>query len=237
MADAGVASRRAAEKLILAGSVLVNGIAVAKLGTRVDPGRDEIVVNGKLIRASGELVYFLLHKPLGVLSSASDDRGRRTVLDLVPTKERVVPVGRLDIDTTGLLLLTNDGDLVYELTHPKFEHEKEYQAEVEIPADWGPALLERGLSRLAGGVRITTGRTSPAKARLIKKTGQHQYLVCIVIHEGKKHQVRQMLNAIGASVVSLKRIRMGPIELGALKEGECRELTQQEVASLKKSAV
>ena len=233
LADAGIASRRAAEKLILAGKVTVNGQAVTVLGTRVVPGTDSILFDGKPISNQGRKVYFLLHKPLGALSTAADDRGRKTVLDIVKTSERVVPVGRLDIDTTGLLLLTNDGDLVYELTHPKFEHEKEYEAEVEIPGDWGAGLLKKALQRLEAGVKITIGKTSPAKTRLIKKTGARQYLVSVTIHEGRKHQVRQMINAIGVSVVSLARVRMGPIKLGDLKEGKWRELTKEEIRQLK----
>lgn len=234
IADGGVASRRAAEKLIVAGKVKVNGAVVTKLGVRVDPKRDTVVVNGKRASVHGRKVYFLLHKPKGVLSTARDDRGRTTVLDIVKTPERVVPVGRLDIDTTGLLLLTNDGELTHELTHPKFEHEKEYEAIVEIPGNWGEGLLKKNLARLEQGVKITTGRTSPAKTQLIKKTDARQYLVSVTIHEGRKHQVRQMLNTIGASVVSLKRVAMGPIELGNLKEGAYRELTPEEIASLKK---
>ncbi len=233
IADAGIASRRAAEKLISDGRVRVNGAVVTKLGTRVDVRRDRITINGKPLAHEGREVYVVLHKPKGVLSTAADDRGRKTVLDIVKTPERVVPVGRLDIDTTGLLILTNDGELVYEFTHPKFEHEKEYEAIVEIPGNWGAGLLKKGLERLARGVFITTGKTSPAKARLIRKIGAHQYLVSVTIHEGRKHQVRQMINVIGASVVSLKRVRMGPIELGALREGAYRALTAEEIASLK----
>jgi len=234
IADAGVSSRRAAEKLIAAGRVKVNSTIVTALGTRVEAQRDRITIGGKPVTTKSPKLYFLLHKPKGVLSTAADDRGRTTVLDIVKTRERIVPVGRLDIDTTGLLLLTNDGELVYELTHPKFEHEKEYEAVVEIPGNWGEGLLKKGLERLQQGVSISTGKTSPAKTRFIKKTGAHQYLVSITIHEGRKHQVRQMLNAIGASVVSLKRVRMGPIALGSLKEGAYRELTKQEIDSLKK---
>ncbi|MBI2050793.1 MAG: rRNA pseudouridine synthase [Parcubacteria group bacterium] len=234
IADAGAASRRAAEKLIRAGRVKVNGQKITKLGTRVEVQRDRITINGKPLGHEGSKVYFLLHKSKGVLSTAHDDRGRTTVLDIVKTRERIVPVGRLDVDTTGLLILTNDGELVYELTHPKFEHEKEYEAVVEIPGNWGAGLLKKGLERLRQGVKITTGRTSPAKTRFIKKIGARQYLICIAIHEGRKHQVRQMINAIGASVVSLTRVRMGPIKLGGLKEGAYRQLTPQEIASLKK---
>ncbi len=236
IADAGVASRRAAEKLIAAGKVKVNGAVVTKLGTRVDAEQDVILVNGKRIRRAGRMAYFLLNKPKGVVSTARDDRGRKTVLDIVKSPERIVPVGRLDIDTTGLLILTNDGDLVHELTHPKFEHEKEYEAVVESPGNWGEGLVKKNITRLESGIKITTGRTSPAKTRLIRAQGAHQYLVVVTIHEGRKHQVRQMLNAVGFSVVSLKRVRMGPIALGTLREGAYRELTPQEVISLKKKA-
>ncbi|MBI1961719.1 MAG: rRNA pseudouridine synthase [Parcubacteria group bacterium] len=234
LADAGVCSRRAAEALIARGRVKVNGCVVTKLGTRVDVARDVIAVDGAEKRPEGQKAYFLLHKPLGVLSTAADDRGRKTVLSIVKTHERVVPVGRLDVDTTGLLILTNDGDLVYELTHPKFEHEKEYEAVVAVPGGWSAGLLKKALQRLEAGVNITTGKTSPAKARLIKKVGTHRYLVSITIHEGRKRQVRQMIDAVGMSVVGLKRVRMGPILLGTLPEGKYRPLTEKEIQLLKK---
>ena len=234
LADAGVASRRASEAIIKAGRVKVNGITISELGARVDAHADVIAVDGHRITIVDQKVYFLLNKPKDVLTTNSDDRGRKTILAIINIPQRVVPIGRLDIGTTGLLLLSNDGELVYELTHPKFEHEKEYEAEVEIPSDWGEGILKKGLDRLQQGVRITTGRTRPAKTRLIKKISTDHYLISITIHEGRKHQVRQMINAIGVSVVSLKRVRMGPIELGDLKEGEYRELTEQEVSALKK---
>ncbi len=233
IADAGIASRRAAEQLIRAGKVKVNGQKITKLGTRVEVPRDRITVAGKPIAAKGPLAYFLLHKPKGVLSTVHDDRGRQTVLDIVKSSERVVPVGRLDVDTTGLLILTNDGDLVYELTHPKFEHEKEYEAEIEIPGGWSAGLLKKAVQRLEAGVFITIGKTSPAKARLIKKTGTRRYLISITIHEGRKRQVRQMIDAVGMSVVWLKRVRMGPIVLGTLPEGKYRALTEKEIRLLK----
>ncbi|MBI4122474.1 MAG: rRNA pseudouridine synthase [Parcubacteria group bacterium] len=235
LADAGVASRRSAEKLIAEGRVRVNGSVVRKLGTRVDLGRDAITLDGKRLAQPSRFVYFLLNKPAGVVSTVSDERGRETVLDLVPSRARVVPVGRLDVNTTGLLILTNDGDLVYELTHPKFEHEKEYEAVVQIPQDWDKDRFKSARGRMRHGLRIAGGfRTSPAKIAVLEQVTNDRYLISITIHEGRKHQVRRMIDSVGMSVVSLKRVRMGPIKLGDLPEGECRELADQEIRALKK---
>lgn len=234
LADAGVASRRTAEKLIAQGRVSVNGKAVRKLGTRIHPDKDSIAFDGKRLTKPDELVYFLLHKPAGVVSTASDERGRETVLDLVSTVHRVVPVGRLDMNTTGLVILTNDGDLVYELTHPKFEHEKEYETVVQIPQDWDKDRFKSARGRMKHGLKIPGGfRTSPAKVQVLEQVTNDRYLLSVIIREGRKHQVRRMINSAGMSVVSLKRVRMGPIELGDLPEGECRKLTLVEIKQLK----
>ena len=235
IADAGVCSRRAAEELIRDKRVKVNGKVAAKLGERVDPEKDQIAVNGKLVSKPEDKVYYLLNKPKGVLSTVRDEHGRKTVLDLIKVNKKVVPVGRLDSDTTGLLILTNDGDLVYELTHPKFEHEKEYQALIQIPQYWAEDKLKDALKRMERGVKVAGDfKTSPAKVRVIGQKTNDRYLISVTIHEGHKHQVRQMIDASGLTVVDLKRVRMGSLNLGALPEGASRELTAREVGLLKK---
>lgn len=239
LATAGIASRRAAEKMILAGRVAVNGRIVKKLGTRVDEGRDRVAVDGKEIKRPDQAVYFLLHKPKGVLSTArpalrEGRGGRRTVVDLIPTAARVYPVGRLDMETSGLLLLTNDGDLAYRLTHPKFEHEKEYEVLIQTPHAWSEPHLKTALKKFERGVNIAKGfKTSPVQARIIKQVSNDRWLVGLIIHEGRKRQVRQMIDAVGASVVELKRVRMGSIKLGDLAMGSSRELTSKEVEELR----
>ena len=236
LAQAGVASRRHAEEMIIAGRVWVNGEPARKLGARVDVAKDKITVDKKSLVFDTELVYFLLNKPAGVVATTSDTHRRDTVVDMIPTKERIVPVGRLDINTTGLLILTNDGDLVYKLTHPKFENEKEYEALIQIPQTWDKARLMEMLKRFVQGVRITGGFiTSPAAAKIISQKTNDRYFVSLTIHEGHKHQVRQMINAIGASVVELKRTRMGTISLGDLPVGQWRKLAAEEIQELKKS--
>lgn len=233
LSAAGVASRRAAEKMILAGRVSVNGRIIKKLGTRVDENRDRVAVGGKEIKRPDQAVYFLLHKPKGVLSTVRDDRGRKTIMDLVPSKERVYPVGRLDAVSSGLMLLTNDGDLAHKLTHPKFEHEKEYEVLIQAPHDWSEDSLKAAIKKFERGVNIIKGfKTSPAQTRIIKRVSNDRWLVGLVIHEGRKHQVRQMINAVGASAVELKRVRMGSIRLGDLPVGQSRALTAQEVENL-----
>lgn len=234
LAQAGVASRREAEKMIASGKVSVNGKIITKLGSSVDLDKDTIAVNGIMMARPANWVYFLLNKPTGVLSTAKDDRGRRTVVDLIKTDCRIVPVGRLDMDTTGLLILTNDGDLVYRLTHPKFENEKEYAATIEIPKIWRENKLHIQLKRLEAGIRIEGNfRTSPAKVKIFKKVKSGQCAVSITIHEGRKHQVRQMLNSIGVSVMSLKRVRIGSLTLDDLALGQYRSLNTDEVKRLK----
>jgi len=235
IADAGVASRRASEEFITAGKVKVNNEIVTKLGTRVDPEKDTVEVSGKVLDRSEEKVYFILNKPKGIVSSASDDRGRETVLDLIDTDKRIVPVGRLDIDTTGLLLLTNDGDLVHKLTHPKFENKKEYEAIVQIPQDWDKETLETVLKKMEKGVKINNNfKTSPAKINIIDQKSNDRFRISVTIHEGHKHQVRQMIDVAGMTSVDLRRVKVGSIELGNLFEGSYRELTNAEVENLKK---
>lgn len=228
LARLGFGSRRVCEDLIEAGRVVVNGSA-AILGTRVVPGRDVVVVDGVPVGTAPDLVYYLLNKPTGVVTTSADTHGRSTVTSMVPSDPRVFPVGRLDMDTTGLLILTNDGVLTQLLTHPSHGVEKEYLAEV----DCGPSGVSRtALSRLRRGVDLEDGITSPAEV------GQPQPGVLrIVIHEGRNRQVRRMCEAVGYPVVRLARTRIGSLTDPGLGLGQWRQLTTDEVLQLSRSAV
>jgi len=227
MARRGVASRRRCEELISSGRVTVNGRVVSEMGIKVSP-EDVIAVDGRVLEAEREpLVYLLMNKPKGYVTTVRDPQGRTTVMDLLPeVKYRVYPVGRLDYDTEGLLLLTNDGELSYALTHPSHGVDKTYQAVV-----WGIPSQE-SLDKLKKGIRLEDGWTAPAKVKLLKKGQQSE--IELVIHEGKKRQVRRMLKAVGHPVISLKRTSFGPLSLDKLAPGEYRYLTREEVESLKK---
>jgi 23S rRNA pseudouridine2605 synthase len=219
LARAGVASRRGAEDLIRAGRVRVNG-EIAGLATFVEP-RDTVEVDGRPIEPE-PLTYVLLHKPAGVVTTARDPQGRATVVGLVGHERRVVPVGRLDADTTGALLLTNDGPLAHRLMHPRYEVDKVYEAEVEgEPSD-------EALAQLAEGVELDDGRTAPARVRSLGPS-----LVELTIHEGRKHQVKRMLQAVGHPVRRLHRSRYAGLTLDGLAPGEWRALTPGEVANLR----
>jgi 23S rRNA pseudouridine2605 synthase len=224
LAQAGVGSRRAAEELIAAGRVKVNG-RVAELGNRVDPERDRVEVDGVAVGVAPGLVYYLLNKPAGVVTTAADTHGRPTVLDLVPAAPRVFSVGRLDQSTEGLLLLTNDGDLAHRLTHPSYGVDKEYLAEVEGSPSRG------ALRRLRDGVDLEDGPTAPARVALVAPT-----LIRITIHEGRKRQVRRMFDAVGHPVRRLVRTRIGPISDRRLGPGEWRALDTDEVRTLERAA-
>jgi len=224
LARAGFGSRRTCDDLIAAGRVRVNG-DVAVLGQRVDPDTDRVEVDGVPVSVRDGLVYYLLNKPRGVVTTAADPQGRPTVIELVPLEPRVFPVGRLDADTEGLLVLTNDGDLTYRLTHPSFGVEKEYLVEVEgAPA--APALR-----RLRQGVELDDGMTAPAKVGSVGATALR-----ITIHEGRNRQVRRMCAAVGHPVVRLVRTRVGSLTDRSLKPGEWRPLTQAEVRGLSAAA-
>lgn len=224
LAQAGLGSRRACEVLIDEGRVEVNG-EVARLGRRVDPEHDRVSVDGVPIPVRPGLVYYLLNKPAKVVTTASDPEGRPTVVDLVPAEPRVFPVGRLDWDTEGLLLLTNDGDLAHSLTHPSRGVPKTYLAEVS-------GVPSRGaLRQLREGVELEDGRTAPARARLAQATANGSALE-IVIHEGRNRQVRRMCEAIGHPVRRLVRTRFGPLHENRLAPGQWRVLTQAEIRAL-----
>jgi len=230
LAQAGIASRRKCEELILQGQVKVNGQTVTELGTRVDPARDRIQVNGKTIELE-QHAYVLLHKPVGVITSLHDPQGRRVVTDLLKdVKERVYPVGRLDYDTSGLLLLTNDGDLANKLAHPSYEIDKVYRAMVR-----GIPSAEK-IRRLERGIMLEDGLTAPAMAKLLEQDRpRNRALLQLTIHEGRNRQVRRMCEAIGHPVLTLERIKLGFLTLEGLRPGEYRHLTAAEVARLKES--
>ncbi len=230
LARAGIASRRAAEELIQRGLVLVNGSAV-ELGTKVDPERDVVTYRGRVVQLAQEKLYLMLNKPTGVVTTASDPQGRSTVLDLLPEyPERLFPVGRLDLETTGLLILTNDGDFAYALTHPKFKVDKCYRATVQ------GLVQESELQQLQSGIMLDDGVTAPAAARILA-SGTVQTTLEITIHEGRKRQVRRMCAAVGHPVLALERVQLGSLRLGNLPTGEARELTIREVANLRQIAL
>jgi 23S rRNA pseudouridine2605 synthase len=220
LARAGIASRRASEELIRAGRVTVNGITAA-LATRIEP-EDRVELDGELVEPEPP-TYVLLHKPPGVVTTTRDPDGRATVVGLVGHPRRLVPVGRLDADTTGALLLTNDGELAHRLMHPRFGMDKVYVAEVE-----GRPTAET-LRCLAEGIKLEDGRTAPARARLVAADR-----VELTIHEGRKHQVKRMLEAVGHPVRRLHRSRYAGLDLAGLEAGRWRELSAEEVAGLKR---
>jgi pseudouridine synthase len=234
LAMAGVASRRAAEELIRQGRVSVNGRTVLELGTKADPARDEIRVDGRRLKGPERLRYLLLNKPAGVVTTRSDPGRRPTVLHLLQgVREYVYPVGRLDYESEGLLLLTNDGDLAARLTHPRHGVEREYHAWVLGVPD------ERDLERLRRGVPIEGRRTEPAGVTVEhvgrgKRAGQA--LLALVLREGRNRQVRKMCEAIGHPVDTLTRVRIGPLTDARLKPGQFRDLTPEEVRRLQKAA-
>lgn len=225
LAQAGLGSRRVCEDLIDARRVRVNG-EVAVLGRRVDLEVDVIEVDGAQIGVRAGLVHYLLNKPAGVITTVSDTHGRPTVVDLVPPEPRVFPVGRLDADSEGLLLLTNDGDLTHRLTHPSFGVDKEYLVEVDGEPHRG------ALARLREGVDLEDGRTAAAKVAVLDKR-----LLRITIHEGRNRQVRRMCEAVGFPVLRLVRTRIGPLTDRTLPPGEWRSLTQDELRTLERAAV
>lgn len=226
LANAGLASRREIENYIKDGRVCVNG-DVAILGSKATV-EDLIEIDGEPVALGGDLVTFLLHKPRNVISTASDEQGRKTVVELIETDVRIFPVGRLDADTTGLILLTNDGDLTYKLTHPKFGIDKRYVARLS------GHIQESDVVLLRNGVKLEDGITAKAKVRVLaRKTDES--LLEITIHEGKNRQIRRMADAVGHRVISLQRTGIGPITDNDLAVGKYRELTTVEIHSLKKA--
>lgn len=220
LARLGFGSRRVCEELIADGRVTVNG-AVAELGRRIDVDADEVAVDGAVVGIRPGLVYYLLNKPVGVITTADDPQGRPTVVQMVPAEPRVFPVGRLDADSEGLLLLTNDGAMTHRLTHPSFGVEKEYLTSVSGTPSRG------AVRRLREGVELDDGPTAPARVTAVDDS-----LLRITIHEGRNRQVRRMCEAVGHPVLRLVRTRIGPIVDHRLKPGEWRELSREEVRTL-----
>lgn len=227
LAQAGVASRRKSEELILSGVVKVNEIIVTTLGTKVDPERDVVKYKDQIINKEEKLVYYMLNKPTGYVTTVKDEKGRKTVLDLLKSiPERIYPVGRLDCDTSGLLLLTNDGDLTYLITHPKHEVPKTYIARVEgIPT-------ESALRAFRNGLKIEDRMTSKAKISILS-TDHKRASLAITIREGRNRQVRKMCAAMGTPVIELKRLSVGSITLDSLEIGKYRPLSEKEIIYLK----
>jgi 23S rRNA pseudouridine2605 synthase len=231
LARAGLASRREAERWIVEGRITVNGAIVRKLGSQADPAKDSIKVDGKRVKPAAAPLYYAFHKPAGIITTLNDPEHRP---DLTPflvslgEKRRVFPVGRLDYNTTGLLLLTNDGELALRLTHPRFGVKKFYRAKLSA------CPTEEALTHLRKGIRLDDGMTAPARARVIEKLKKNAW-VEIEVHEGRKREVRRMFEVLGYFVEKLIRIRVGPISLGALAPGELRPLSQSEIQSLKRA--
>jgi 23S rRNA pseudouridine2605 synthase len=221
LATAGVASRRASEEIVRAGRVTVDGQTVTDPARDVD-GSHVVAVDGRKIATARDRVVYALNKPAGVVSTARDPQGRPTVVTMVPQTERLYPVGRLDIDTVGLILLTNQGDLAHRLTHPSFEVEKTYRVVVA-----GPAVHERALEALRDGVELEDGPTAPATVRRVSADALE-----ITIHEGRKRQVKRMCEAVGHPVKRLERVAFGPLKLGDLPRGRWRRLSDAEVDAL-----
>jgi 23S rRNA pseudouridine2605 synthase/23S rRNA pseudouridine2604 synthase len=220
LSEAGVCSRRSGEALIRQGRVQVNGIVVAELGRKVDPLQDRVAVDGNPVGTRPEPVYIALHKPKGVVTSCRHP-GKQIVLDLIDIPERVFPVGRLDKDSTGLLLLTNDGQLHQKLSHPSFDHEKEYDVTVARP------ISDGALRRMAQGLPILGSRTRPA---VVRRTSDNRFR--IVLREGRNRQIRRMVRRVGNEVVALRRVRVACVPLGKLPEGSWRHLSPEEIAGL-----
>lgn len=227
LALCSVASRRASEEIILSGRVSVNGKVVTELGTKVSEG-DVVTVDGKKIKEEKQKIYIMLNKPVGCVTTVTDDRGRQTIMEYVSDiPERIYPVGRLDYNTEGLIFLTNDGDLAYSLTHPKYEKEKVYEVLVK------GIVLHGATDKLMRGVYIDGKKTAPAKAEVVEHR-RNTSLVRICIHEGRNRQIRKMCDAVGHSVIALRRVAVDGIEIGNLEVGRWRHLTRTEVERLRR---
>ena len=227
IAGTGQASRRKAEMMIAAGRVMVNGKVVTELGTKVDPARDHVKVDGKHLSSAEPFVYLILNKPKNVMSTLDDPGGRPTVKDyLHGISLRVFPVGRLDFDSEGLMLMTNNGDLAQALLHPRYHVPKTYLIKVK------GILTDDKIRQVEQGVKLEDGMTSPAMVKKIKKAEANSWLE-VTIREGRKHQVKRMLESVGHPVIKLTRVKMGPLSLGSLASGEFRFLTDREANALR----
>ena len=224
LAEAGIASRRKAEELIQQGKVKVNNVIITELGTKINPEKDKIEYEGKIITREDEKIYILLNKPIGYVTTAKDQFNRDSVLDLVKVKQRIVPVGRLDMYTSGALILTNDGDFVYQVTHPKHEIEKTYTVTIK------GIVTKEEVERLKKGIKIEDYTTRPAKVKILKtEEEKDQSRLEITIHEGKNRQVRKMCEAVGHKVLALHRSKIAGIGVKELPLGKWRYLSKNEI--------
>ena len=227
LAEAGISSRRKAEELILQGKVQVNGKVVTELGTKVDPEKDEVKYENKIVQIENNKIYILLNKPIGYVTTVKDQFNRDSVLDLVKVKERLVPVGRLDMYTSGALILTNDGDFVYKVTHPKHEINKTYTVTLK------GIVSKENIENLKTGVDIGGYVTKPAKVKILKTDEEKQITrLEIIIHEGKNRQVRKMCQAIGHKVLALHRSAIAGITVKHIKLGEWKYLSKEEIEKI-----
>jgi pseudouridine synthase len=224
----GVASRRKADELVLQGKVEVNGRVLTDLGTKINPARDKVFVEGKQVTRVHDYVYLVMNKPKDTITTLHDERGRPTVMSFVKTKQRVFPIGRLDRNTTGVLLLTNDGEFAHRLMHPRYEIPKSYHVTLNEP------LKPEDGERLRRGLRLEDGTTAPAEVFILP--GGKRKEIGIVIHEGRNRQVRRMFEALGYEVQKLDRVAYGPIKKEGLRRGEARSLTPSEVRKLREMA-
>lgn len=229
LANQGICSRRKAEEYILQGQVKVNGEVVCELGTKINPNKDEVIFKGNKVGNVDKKVYILLNKPIGYVTTTRDQFGRDTVLDLVHVKEKILPVGRLDMYTSGALILTNDGEFIYKVTHPKYEIEKTYNVTIK------GIVTKEEIKQLEDGVKIEDYTSGKAKVKILKIDKENDISrIEITIHEGKNREVRKMCNGIGRKVLALHRSKIENIDVKSLKLGEWRYLTNKEISSLLK---
>jgi len=228
LANSGISARRNISEVLKTHTVTINGKRVKEAGVRFDPNKDILLLDGKEIPAPSA-TYIIVNKPKGIISTASDEFGRKTVLSLVRSKQRLYPVGRLDQDTTGLILLTNDGNLANRLTHPRYHIPKVYELTIR------GSVPDAKLAHFRRGVKLEDGMTAKAQAQVVQKAEKHT-IVEVTLHEGKKRQIRRMCEVLRLPLVALRRIQIGSISLGDLQEGAQRNLTEEELESLKKAA-
>lgn len=226
LAMCGVASRRKADELIQQGRVEVNGKVVTQLGLKINPQKDKVTVDGKLVKPEEKLVYIVINKPKDCITTVRDEKGRRTVLDLVKVKQRIFPVGRLDRNTTGVLLLTNDGELAYRLMHPKYKVEKAYKVEIDKP------IKPEDIEKLKSGIMLDGRKTEACDVYILPNSDRKE--IGITIHEGRYRQIRRMFERLGYKVRKLHRVSFGGITVSGMKRGEWRYLTESEIKRLKK---
>lgn len=226
LAHQGIASRRAIEKMINDKRIAINGEVVTEQGTKIDPETDQVAVDGMVIKSAEKNVYYWINKPVGIISASSSRTGETTVVDLIKSHFRLYPVGRLDKDSHGLLLLTNDGELTHRLTHPKYHIDKTYRVVVT------GQVTDRKIEKLQNGINLSEGITAPAQVELIEDT-KDGTLLEFIIHEGKHRQIRRMCEMVGLQVVDLVRVAVGPIKLEKLEAGESRSATKTEIATLR----